>query len=205
MTRFPVQGIRSVDLTVPDLGAAVAFYTEVWGLTLAEEAAGKAWLRGTGPDPHLLALHAGAASTILSMTYRAAPDTDLGAVSARLAALGCTPLGAPHAPDEPGGGTAIAARDTVGRTIRIVQGDTVLAPLAFDPDRAERLAHVNFNSDDVARDTRLFTDGLGFQLTDRSKMMAFVRTNNDHHSVVIADAAVNTLNHVAFQLPGWRG
>ena len=36
-------------------------------------------------------------------------------------------------------------------------------------------------------------------------MMAFVRTNADHHSVVIADAAVNTLNHVAFQLPGWEG
>ena len=29
-------------------------------------------------------------------------------------------------------------------------------------------------------------------------MMAFVRCNSDHHAVVIADASVNGLNHVAF-------
>jgi catechol 2,3-dioxygenase len=35
-------------------------------------------------------------------------------------------------------------------------------------------------------------------------MMGFVRTNSDHHSVVIAEAEVNTLNHVAFLLPAWE-
>ena len=31
--------------------------------------------------------------------------------------------------------------------------------------------------------------------------MAFVRCNSDHHAIVIADAAVNGLNHVAFLMP----
>ena len=54
-------------------------------------------------------------------------------------------------------------------------------------------------------DVAFFEGALGFRLTDRSRMMGFVRTNTDHHSVVIASAAVDTLNHVAFQLPGWEG
>ena len=32
-------------------------------------------------------------------------------------------------------------------------------------------------------------------------MMAFVRCNSDHHAVVVADANVNGLNHVAFLMP----
>jgi hypothetical protein len=50
-------------------------------------------------------------------------------------------------------------------------------------------------------DARFFTDALGLVLTDRSKMMAFVRTNDDYHWIAIADAAVSTLNHIAFQMP----
>jgi catechol-2,3-dioxygenase len=204
MKSFPIEGIRSVDFVVPDLAAATDFYTQVWGLEIVERAAQSAWLRGTGSDPHILALHAGEAAAIRSMTYRAAEGTDLESISTALVAQGGTATEALHTLDEPGGGRAIAVRDAQGRTLRVVQGDARVAPLAFDPDRPERLAHINFNSDDVARDTRLFTDALGFTLTDRSKMMAFVRTNDDHHSVVIAEAPVNTLNHVAFQMPGWE-
>jgi catechol 2,3-dioxygenase-like lactoylglutathione lyase family enzyme len=203
MAEFPVEGLRSVDFDVPDLPAAVAFYADVWGLQVVVRDGGSAWLRGTGTDPHILALHAGEAPAIRSMTYRLRPDTDANTVGAALVRAGATEL--PVTGEEPGGGSVWAYRDPQGRTLRLVQGDTRAAPLPFDPDRPERLAHVNFNSDDVTRDTRLFVDGLGFTLTDRSKMMAFVRTNSDHHSVVIADASVNTLNHVAFQIPDWEG
>ena len=37
--------------------------------------------------------------------------------------------------------------------------------------------------------------------TVRSKPMAFVCCNSDHHAVVITDAPVNGLNHVAFLMP----
>jgi catechol 2,3-dioxygenase len=139
------------------------------------------------------------------MTFRAAPDTDLDAVGAAMVAHGATLVHGARELDENGGGVAIAARDAVGRTIRVVQGDAQAAPRHSDRDRPERLAHVNINSDDVARDVAFYEHALGFRLTDRSKMMAFVRTNADHHSVVIADATVNTLNHVAFLMPTWEG
>lgn len=202
MSRFPITGLRSVDLTVPDVAAAVDFYATVWGLTLADRAGGSAWLRGTGTDPHILALHEGDESAIRSFTLRAAPDADPEALVVAAVANGASRV---EAQAEHGGGTVLALRDPRGRTIRIVHGDAPVEPLPFDPDRPERLAHVNINSVDVDADARFFTEALGFGLTDRSRMMAFVRTNSDHHSVVIAEAPVNTLNHVAFQLPTWEG
>jgi catechol-2,3-dioxygenase len=202
MGRFPITALRSADFEVPDLDRALAFYTNVWGLEQVDRVNGSAWLRGTGADHHLLALHQGSMSAIRSMTFRVADAIDPDELAGRLAQGGCTPV---DTAEDPAGGRIFAARDAQGRTLRFVQGDTLVTPLALDPDRPERLAHVNLNSDDVARDTALFTDALGFALTDRSKMMAFVRTNSDHHSVVIAEARVNTLNHVAFQLPTWEG
>ncbi len=202
MRRFPISGLRSVDFEVRDLAAAADFYTAVWGLHAVERSGGSLWLRATGDDHHVLALHQGARSAIRAMTFRVAPDADPDALAAAMQAGGGTPL-APV--EDPAGGAVRAIRDAQGRTFRLVQGDVRPPALPSDPDRPERLAHVNFNSDDVARDTAIFTDALGFTLTDRSKMMAFVRTNDDHHSVVIAEAAVNTLNHVAFQLPSWEG
>lgn len=204
MPDFPVTGLRSVDLVVPDLAAAVAFYERVWGLAPVARTAASAWLRGTGGDPQLLALHAGDAAAMRTMTFRARDGEALDEVAARARARGHA-IDRVGALDEPGGGTAVLIDDGVGRTIRLVAGDA--ARFADEPvaDRPERLAHVNINSDDVARDQAFFTDVLGFALTDRSRMMAFVRTNADHHSIVIADAPANTLNHVAFNLPDWEG
>lgn len=207
-TAFPIESLRSVDLLVPDLAAAAAFYQDVWGLAPAGRAAGAVWLRGAGTDPHLLALHAGDAPAIRSVTFRAAPGVDLEALADRAARGGARPVHGVRAMDEHGDGLGFAARDPRGRTIRVVQGDRRPAPLPHDAgtaDRPERLAHVNVNSADVDADVAFWTDALGFRLTDRSKMMGFVRTNSDHHSVVIAAAPVDTLNHVAFQLPGWEG
>ena len=107
----------------------------------------------------------------------------------------------PAQPGQDAGGDARQPRD--GALVR--QRDDRPAPLPTARDRPERLAHVNINSDRVDRDVRFFEHALGFRLSDRSKAMAFVRTNRDHHSVVIAEAAVNTLNHVAFQVPTWEG
>jgi len=201
---FAVQGLRSVDLVVPDLALAAYFYTENWALFPVARTGRSLWLRGTGAEPHLLALHAGEAPAMRSMTFRARDGDCMAQVEARARARGHR-VDRTTAMDEPGGGAALLIDDGVGRTLRLVAGDA--ARFADDPvaDLPERLAHVNFNSDNVARDQAFFTDVMGFHLTDRSKMMAFLRTNRDHHSIVIADAPVNTLNHVAFMLPSWEG
>lgn len=202
MTAFPISGLRSVEMTVPDLAAAEAFYTAIWGLSVADRSDDMLWLRAGGTDPYVLRLGQGAASAV-SVTFRAAEDTDMAVLRDRMiAAGGVAERGIAALPDH-GGGTGFAVRDAAGRLYRIVQGDAPAAPGTGD-SRPGRLAHVNINTADIDRDIRFFEEGMGFRLTDLSAKMGFLRTNADHHVVVLAKAPVETLNHIAFNHDGWE-
>jgi catechol 2,3-dioxygenase len=205
MPHFPIAALRSAALTVPDLGAAERFYTTTWGLTVAAREAGALWLRGTGNDHHLLALHEGGAPALRSITFRAADQAALASVCARATEAGGTLLAPPAPLSEPGGGEGASLRMPDGLVLRLVHGDAAQAPLPADPARPERLAHLNLNCRDVDATARFFEHGLGFALADRSKLMAFERCNSDHHAIVLAEAPVDGLNHIAFLMPCWEG
>lgn len=201
MTRFPVAALRSVDLATPDLGASRRFYTAAWGLEPAGEADGVVYLSATGTDHHVLALHEGAAPALLSVTFRACAEEDLDALATAAARAGAEILSPPGANDGPDGGRIVTLREPQGATLRIVHGDLRKPDTASTDPVPRRLAHVNVNSRDVDGLARFYENVLGFRLTDRSKAMAFLRTNADHHAVVLAQAPVDGLNHVAFLMP----
>ena len=205
MTSFPIAALRSVDLVVPDLARAEAFYTDIWGLSLAGREGGAVLLHGTGADHHILALHEGPAAAIASMTFRVHAADSLDGIAARTLEHGGAVLRPAGAVDWPGGGTGLVIADKQGSIIRLVHGDTLRAPSPPARDRPERLSHVNINSRDTDACTAFYADALGFRLSDRSRMMAFVRTNGEHHTIVIADAPVDGLNHVAFMMPDLEG
>lgn len=200
---FPITGLRSVELAVPDLDRAEAFYTGVWGLSVAGRDAGTIYLQGSGTEAYVVALRHGPAA-IDSVTWAAAPDTDLRDLRARLVAAGGTKRSEIGAVSLHGGGMGFSVKDPAGRTLRVVQGAEEFAPQGYTDSRPVRLAHVNINTTDIDRDIAFLESGLGFRLTDRSAQMAFLRTNDDHHAIVLAKAAVNTLNHIAFQHAGWE-
>ena len=52
-----VSALRSVALQVPDLAVAEKFYTTIWHLDVVARTDHAIYLRGTGADHHLLALH----------------------------------------------------------------------------------------------------------------------------------------------------
>ncbi|MCO6188436.1 VOC family protein [Rhizobium sp. L1K21] len=203
-SQFPISGLRSVELIVPDIAAAVAFYTRSWGLHAVEVGAGVAYLRASGTDPYVVKLSGGPSAGIVSVTFRAAEDADLHQLRERMTKAGGSPIGEIEAIADHGGGTGFSVRDAAGRCYRVVQGDMPSEPVDAEGDRPDRLAHVNINTTDLERDIRFFEDGLGFKLTDRSKMMGFVRTNSDHHAIVLAIAPVDTLNHIAFNHDDWE-
>lgn len=200
MTHFPVTALRSVDLDTPDLARSEAFYTSVWGLDLVTRQDGVSYLRASGTDHHVVALRAGDGPALRAVTFRLQSDAQFETIAAACRAHGATPLSAPSANPGPDGGTVMTIRLPDGGTLRFVHGD---AQHVAQPDgtRPVRLAHVNINSTDVDRLAGFYQRALGFRLTDRSKAMAFVRCNADHHAIVIAEAAVNGLNHVAFLMP----
>ncbi len=206
---LPVPGagavaLRSVDLVVPDLAAARRFYTEIWGLAEVAGPGPEVVLRATGADHHVVVLHEGQPA-LHSITFRAASQAAVEQAAQAVTEAGGRLLAPPGPADWPGGGFGVALVDPQGRTLRLVHGDQTRTPDAPALDRPTRLSHVNVNSVDTDAAARFFTGALGFRLSDRSKTMAFVRCNSDHHAVVIADARVNGLNHIAFMMPSLEG
>ena len=205
MPGFPVTALRSVDLDVPDLAAAERFYTEVWGLAVASRAGAAVYLHATADDHHVLALHAADSPALRSITFRAATLGDLNAVAVRVAGAGGRLTQPPAPVTWAGGGIGLVFADPRGRTLRVVHGDERRTADTPVQDRPVRLSHVNINSTATDADAAFLGATLGFKLSDRSGMMAFVRCNADHHCIVIADAMVDGLNHVAFLMPELEG
>ncbi len=201
MSRFPVTDIRSVALGTPDLSGSLEFYTRVWGLKEVAQENGVVYLRATGRDHHVLSLREHPESEVLSVTFRTASPDELDRLCMSIEAAGGSVVQAAHPNPEPGGGTVTTVLTPEGYVLNLIHGDAFHA----DGERRQgipyRLSHVNLNCVDLDGTRGFFERAFGFCLTDRSKIMAFLRCNSDHHAVVLADSGVNGMNHIAFMMP----
>ena len=201
MTSPLVNALRSVEIGVPDVVAAEAFYTGTWLLGVAARSASTVYLRGTGAAHHLLSLTRTDQPELLAVTLNCASRKDVDVLAESVPAHGGIILRAPGAITEPGGGFGITFRDPQGRIIRAICEDARHADAAIVPDRPERLAHVVMNSRDTPAAQAFYESALGFKLSDRTRIMAFMRCNSDHHNIALADADNDCLNHIAFVMP----
>lgn len=145
MTRFPVCALRSAELDTPDLALSEAFYTGVWGLTVAARTDDAVYLRATGDDHHVLVLRAAPISALRAVVFRTAAEADLADIAAR-AQVGTI---MPPVPQDPAGGVSVALRGPDGLVLRFVHGDARNARGVSIANLPLRLAHVNINSTDV--------------------------------------------------------
>ncbi len=201
MAPSPVSSLRSVALGVADPAAAEKFFVEVWRLAVSDRADGTVYLRAAGSDHHVVSLHGSDRTALRNMTLRTRDLADLQRIEAATRAQSGTivsPIG-PLA--EPCGGQGLTVRDPHGRLIRIVAGDRPVAEAADGRDRPLRLAHVVLNSRDVPASQKFLESVLGFRLIDRTRIMAFMNCNSDHHTIAFADADNDALNHIAFLMP----
>lgn len=200
MIDFPVFALRSVELGTTDLSVSVDFYTRIWGLEVVAEAGDKVFLAATGDDFHVLELKQSDRNELRKITFRARSAEDLTSLFSKAVSAGCVVLRGLGKADAPSGGDRFVIREPQGSVLEFVHGDrrrqgTIVA------NRPHRLAHVNINSAEIEALSGFYQSVLGFRLTDRSKLMAFLCCNTDHHAVVLAEAPVNGLNHVAFLMP----
>lgn len=205
MNEFLVTSLRSVEIGLPDVAAAEKFYTQTWGLGVAARRGSSVYLRGTGADHHLLSLHESRQPELQMVTFWAASAHALGRIADSVARNGGDVLSGPARVDEPGGGQCVVVRDPQGRILRFVSGDECHADTEGSQDKPIRLAHAVLNSHDVAAALPFYENALGFRLSDRTRIMAFVRIptlpSGDHHSIALADADNDCLNHIAFVMP----
>lgn len=195
--------MRSVAFTVPDLGAARSFYTQTWKLVAAGEADGVLYLRGSGSDHHLLALReAPGTPQLLKLTLRARSVDALQSIATATVQAGGSVEQAVTVAGDPAGGLALVIRDAIGRRFEVVHGDRLRAADQTVPAEAPmRLAHVVLNTQDVAAGQAFLERALGFTLADRTRIMAFMNCESDHHTIALADADNAALNHIAFVVP----
>lgn len=199
-----ISSLRSVEIGVPDVAAAEKFYTETWKLKVAARAGGAVYLRGTGADQYLLALLPSAKAEMRMVTFRAPSAAALEAIADKAQAAGGEMLSRAAPVSEPGGGTAVIVRDPQGRIFRFIHGDALHADTRTEKDHPIRLAHAVMNSHDTPA-AQAFYEALGFKLSDRTRIMSFLRIptkpSGDHHSLALADADNDCLNHIAFFMP----
>ena len=200
-----VSSLRSVEIGVPDVAAAEDFYVNTWKLSVAARQDGAVYLRGTGPDCHLLSLRVIAKPALFAITLRANSEQALHDIARNVVQHGGAMLAAPAPCHEPGGGQVLVVRDPQGRVLRFVWGDARHTDTANEKDHPIRLAHAVLNSHDVAAVQPFYEQALGFKLSDRTRIMAFIRIPQeglgDHHSIALADADNDCLNHIAFVMP----
>jgi catechol-2,3-dioxygenase len=208
-----ISSLRSVEIGLPDVFAAEKFFTETWHLEVVARKSGVVYLRGTGSDHHLLSLRHSDAPVLHAITLKATSDKALEAIALLTTQHGGRVLQTKHAVQESGGGVAITIADPQGRVLQIVYGDICHEGCEPDAphnaDKPIRLAHAVLNSVDVAVAMPFYEGVLGFKLSDRTKIMAFIRIPQgeatqgfgDHHSIALADADNNCLNHIAFVMP----
>lgn len=200
MPASPAGQLRSIAIGVTDLEAAERFYTGTWNLQVAARTDDAVYLRGAGSFHHIVALHRSERPDVRNVTFSTASRADLDTIAMRTAAAGGRVLSGPAPVGEPGGGVAVTIADPQCRILRFVHGDQRWTEQAHS-DAPSRITHVVFNSADVAVAQRFFVEALGFRLSDRTRIMAFMRCNSDHHSIALADSDANTLNHIAFVMP----
>lgn len=197
-----VSALRSVALTVPDLAVAEHFFTSIWHLDVVAKNERAIYFRGTGSDHHLLELHhAEGPAKIRYVTLRARDHSALEKVAQAAVAAGGKVLKPIAEVTAPGGGLSVTVVDPDGRVFQLVYGDAIHADAHEASDRPIRLAHAVLNSHDV-ESTRAFMESVfDFSLSDRTRIMAFMRCNSDHHSIALGDTDNDALNHIAFLMP----
>jgi catechol 2,3-dioxygenase len=203
MTSALIEGLRSVELYVPDLARAEDFYTATWNLEVAHRGDNVLYLRGSGTDFFLLALHQGGdVPQVRQVTLRARSRQALDDVrESVLKAGGELVMDIHELTKNPAGGLGLKFKDPHGRTFQVVHGDQRREAGEPVKDRPIRLTHVVLNSHAVDESVAFLRDALGFRLIDRTGIMAFMNCSGDHHTIAFGITDNDALNHIAFLMP----
>lgn len=199
-----LRSLRSVSLRSPHCAESAEFYHEVWGLRPVERDDDAVWLRGTGPEHHVLQLQQAEHNALGKIVFSVASPDEIDTAAARLSAHGIPLVTEPGKLDQVGGGYGLRFGDPEGRLIELAANIDAVAP--DDPDGhpavPRKIAHVVLNTADIDTSCEFYTRVLGMRISDWSEhQMAFLRCNSDHHVIAFNQAPFPSVNHVAYEMP----
>jgi 2,3-dihydroxy-p-cumate/2,3-dihydroxybenzoate 3,4-dioxygenase len=183
--------LRAIELKVVDVPRAAEFLERVWGLYDAGSRGKTRYFRGTADHPY-----------IVSLTEAAAPGVDAIAFAGSAEEIDQLKnrTGAQTAQfDSPGGGSGVVVEGPEGQRYRFAT-EVHIEKRPEDRNRPIELSHVVLNTQDWEKCERFAVEQLGFKVSDRTRMMRFVRCNRKHHAIAYVNSDVSSLNHIAFEM-----
>lgn len=198
-----VKQIGHAAFQTPDLGRAVAYFTEYLGLTEVQRAAKTAYL-SCPSDFHSVVLTEGSAAACTKLALLLAPDSDLDAFAAQTKAKGVAVRSKTDAaPDTP---KSVCITDPSGLELELLPARSISGKR---PDRSgvvpRKLGHTAFFTPDIEKTVAFYRDVLGFRVSDWiGDFFVFMRCNPDHHTVNFLKGPKLGLHHIAFELNDWN-
>ncbi len=191
--------LRSIEFDMPGRADAAGFLQDPWGLLDAGTRGNTSFLRATSEHAYVVAVTEAPQRALASITF-AGSRPEVEAVWQRVQQ---SPLR--HGPwidafDEPGRGAGFCVTGPEGEPYRFISESEPVAALPADRARPLHLSHVALNSRDRETATRMMVEVFGFRLSDRTRVMNFVRCDDTHHCIAYADNEGCSLNHVAFEM-----
>lgn len=194
--------LRGIVMRAPGITATTSFYTEQWGLHVAQAEDGITYLRGTGEQPFIYGLKDDATYGIEYIHFGMPDRAGVDGLYRQLDARGADLRGAPGAFDGPFGGYGFEVADPDNRRLRIT-ADVPLRGADVVHAYPRKISHVVLNTPDMEGGQRWYEEMLGFRPSDYSAdQMVFLRIGSDHHAIALVRAQYPSVNHVAFEMPG---
>ncbi len=184
--------LRSVELEIQDAAAAADFLGGAWGLAPAGSSGATQFFRGTGDHAYIFSVTQAAAPAVVGVTF-SGDQAEIDSLGKRNNARKITSF------NVPGGGSGFELRGPENQNYRFIVETSRPAPLA-DRDKPIQITHAVLNTADVEACERFAVEKLGFQVSDRTAHMRFLRCNRKHHALAYAKAELGSLNHVAFEM-----
>jgi 2,3-dihydroxy-p-cumate/2,3-dihydroxybenzoate 3,4-dioxygenase len=190
--------LRSVELEMPRADAAVEFLESTWGLVGAGRSKKASYLRGTGDHPYVMAIGEAASPAVTSVTFSGTKQ-ELQRIRSRAIKAGIRVEACTAELNEPGAPAGFRLTGPEGQCFRFVS-DRKPATRLRDPDKPIALTHVPINASDADVCTKFALEVLGFKLSDRTRLMDFIRCDSTHHALAFVRTGVSALHHMAFEM-----
>ncbi len=212
--------LSHVDITVPDLDLASAYYTGVMGMIEVERTTDRAFFKcWDEEDHHSLAVRYDPRVGIDRFSFKVENDEDLAELEERVERFGfrVDRISRGH---EIGQGESIRFATPSGHTMELVRevervGGMLpkINPSPVPPDlpgiAPPRMDHLLVTAEEVGEATRFYSDILGFRITEQlldgegHQIGTWMERSHSPHDLAVVSGPNGGLHHFAFWLDDW--
>jgi catechol 2,3-dioxygenase len=214
--------LSHVDVRVPDLDLATAYYTEVLGLLEVERTATEVFLKcWDETDHHSVKLSYAPRVGLDLISFKVEQDEDLADLESRVERYGF-PVRRVSRGESVGQGESIRFDTPSGQQMELVRevervGGLLpkVNPPPFPPQglagiAPPRIDHVLVTAEEVGEATRFYMEVLGFRLTEQlldgngHQIGVWMERSHSPHDLAVVTGANGGLHHFAFWLDDWN-